>query len=291
MTRILSILFTLNIALGLQAQIVIRSGDVSVIDIDTSQSPLSEFPSKTTLKTTSVATNNRFAQFKLYVLREEAKVSLNLTMKSGEVPDKIVIERKSSNQLSEYRSIKEFSKDDLYFLAKNGKVLFEDKYPEPSKIDCYYRVVSQYNDEVIKFTAPVLLLGQTSKNNSSLTFGDHEEDISLFKDEFSKYAKSDLRILVDRIDGDVVLTLVGGANLQENYIVSVERMSNEKMPLYRPIKELNTSELNELINIGLLSINDKYPASSKFSSFYRIVVRKDGQVIETTDPMELPRLQ
>lgn len=291
MNKALSILLTMCSFVGLHAQFRMKLGNADVMKLDTSIAlKYNEQPASTRLNTSSNPINDKFAKLNLYILRQNSKVSLNLTLTHGQVPDKIIIERKTSNQLSEFRSIKEFSKEDLFELAKNSKVLFEDKYPEPAKLDCYYRVVSQYNNEVIKYSSPVLLIGEPSNKIAGATFGDHEKDLSLFIAEVATKYKLDITLLVDREDGKIFITLIGGANLDESYKLSIERMSNEKLPMYRPIKEFASEELSTLINIGLISMEDKYPASSQFASYYRLVARKDNRIIASTDPVELPRL-
>jgi regulator of sigma D len=51
-------------------------------------------------------------------------------------------------------------------------------------------------------------------------------------------------------------------------------MSNEKMPLYRAIKEFNQDEFKTLLEHGLILVDEKYTSSSHFSAYNRIVVRK-----------------
>ena len=62
--------------------------------------------------------------FVLYVLREETKTTLNLTLERGELPASIIVQRKTSNDISEYNSFKEFTADNetIYEFPEVGLV-------------------------------------------------------------------------------------------------------------------------------------------------------------------------
>jgi hypothetical protein len=291
MNKTFSFILFFFFSIPLKSQIIIRNSNDVSIDAQNPVNKSSVELENSSFKTTSRAVDAQFPTLKLYALREDLKVSLSLILENGATPSKIIIERKTSNQLSEFRSIREFSEEELSTLAQKGKLIFEDKFPEPRKLNCYFRIMSQYDNGVVKYTVPILLLGQTINGDKVLMFGDHKEDISLFIDETITVFKSNLRLLIDRKDGGVIMTLVGGGVYDNTYLINIERLAAEKMPIYRTIKQLNQEELEALFGIGLLSFDDKYPSSSQYASFYRIVVSLDGQVIELTEPIELPRLK
>ncbi|MFT4968946.1 MAG: hypothetical protein ACI9O4_000688 [Chitinophagales bacterium] len=136
---------------------------------------------KTSLKPENSTNKSNPALIVLYVLREETKTTLNLTLERGELPASIIVQRKNSNDISEYNSFKEFTAEEIEILREDSKIIFEDKYPESRKLDSYYRIIYEYTDGAKKITSGVLLEGQVANNEG--VYGDQEKDTSLFVDE------------------------------------------------------------------------------------------------------------
>lgn len=268
-----------------QAQLSIRSGSKDVLDSKVTQADSVKMNVSSNLKTSTSTVKRHTALFKLYVLREDVKVTLNLTLEKGDVPQYISIERKSSDDLSEYRSIKEFSEFEIKALAEDGRYLFDDNFPEPRKIDSYYRIVYQYNNDVRKITSGVLLMGQTRLNDG--IYGDHEQDSTLFIDERLLKNPTGLDLTVDKSEGTINMTigkLTEYVTLDHN--ITIERRTN-RATSFRAVKELTDEDIQTLIDNGSITFPDKYPASVKEVSFYRLVVKKANEFVKELDEVQL----
>lgn len=286
MTKHLTFLFLSFFAFtGVQAQLSIKSGNKDVLDSKITQADSVKMNVSSSLKTTTSAVKQHTALFKLYVLREDIKVALNLTLEKGDVPQYISIERKSSDDLSEYRSIKEFTEFEIKALAEDGRYLFDDNYPEPRKIDSYYRIVYQYDNDVRKITSGVLLMGQTRMNDG--IYGDHEQDSTLFIDERLLKNPTGLDLTVDKSEGVINMKI---GKLTEyvtlDHDITIERRTN-RATSFRAVKELTDEDIQSLIDNGYVTFPDKYPASIKEISYYRLVVKKANEFVKELNEVEL----
>ena len=285
MRKLLFLLISILAFSHLDAQLSITSGNKDVLESRETVADSVKMNVTSSLKTSASTVKQQSALFKLYVLREDITVSLNLTLEQGDVPQYISIERKTADDLSEYRSIKEFSPFEISALAEDGKYLFEDKYPEPRKIDSYYRIIYQYSNNVRKITSGVLLQGQTGLNEGK--YGDHEHDESLFIDVRLLRNPTGLDLSVVKEDGKVMMTIGKLTDyLTADHKISLQRRTN-KSTSFRPVKEFTSDDVQDLITNGTISFQDKYPASVKETSYYRIVVKLENEFVKQLDEVEL----
>lgn len=279
---------SLFIFLTSQAQFSITSGEEDILKSKkevakpTDKSDVKVVGSHTVssgLKTSKSSMKGEIALFDLYLKREATFVTLNLTLEKGDVPDKILVQRKSSSEIDEYSTFKEFTPEEIAILGEDGKIIFDDKYPEPRKLDSYYRIIYEYSSGVQKFTSGVLLPAQIGDETG--IYGDHESDESLFIDERAEKQAVGMTILAERIEGKVKLTLTNSNAVQAGQQVSVERKTSDYLATFRSIKVLSKEDIEQLINTGELVINDKYPPSFKLQAEYRVVVKGDNdEVVE-----------
>jgi hypothetical protein len=250
---------------------------------------------KSDLKTSNNQNTTKILQFNLQAMRAETKVILNLSLKQGTPPNNIIIERKSSAPLSEYRTIKVLSQSEIQALIDEKQFIFDDNFPESRQLDSYYRVKYEVNEGMMKMTPGILLLGQNASN--TLILQNQKIDSSHF------ISSSDKAIIEEKSnDYGVKLTIVRNVTSNEIYIkgseylqadqqIYLERQTSEYLASFRKFKDLSAEEIETLLTKGELLIIDKYPPSSKLTCYYRLVVQHPNKDIKEFPAVELPALR
>lgn len=283
MKKLILILFSLTLV-SAQAQFSIKSGEEEISKNRQVASPknakvtnLGETMVSSNLRTSTSSIKSNAALFDLYVLREETKVTLNLTLEKGDLPEFIVVQRKTSKDISEYTTFKEFTPEEIEILREDSKIIFEDNYPESRKLDSYYRIIYEYASGAKKITSGVLLAGQVG--NTEGIYGDHVKDESLFVNERKEKQDQGVSVIAERIDGKVNLIVQNSGVLEAGQQVTIERKTNDNLSTFRSVKLLDDDELNMLMSSGQIIVNDKYPPSYKSKAKYRVVVSSNNEIV------------
>lgn len=221
----------------------------------------------------------------MYLLRKGSVINIALFSKGSEIPKELIIERKSTAPLSNYRTAITLSAEHLAELKAKGKILLEDLYPESRQLDSYYRIVITTNDGAIK-TFPGVFLSKAF-GNEGVTFGDHKQDEAMFATEESKivytYEQFNIIFKIERKNTAVLIT-VGANQTNLNGEWSVERKSSAPLATFRKVKTIYGADLEAILK-GEKVFLDEYPESRKLDSYYRLVV-----VDKDKNKLELPSL-
>lgn len=291
-------LFLVFVKLDIQAQIKINQTEIESNTIVVQENKKVDSISmnfKSNLKTSGGVGYENDVKFGLYIKRDDLKVILNLSVINGNPPNTIIIERKSSAPLSEYRTVKVLSEEEISKLIADNKLIFDDNFPESRQLDSYYRIKYQKKDDMMKLTPGVLLPKQNAANDE--LYGDHETDENLFVDDevaaIEKEKKDDkgVSIYAERNGTKVILTIQGSNYLKLGQKMSIERKTTEYLATFRRIKELTQDDIDILLSEGVLIVEDKFPASVKVGSFYRLVVVHEDDTKKEFPATELPRLR
>jgi hypothetical protein len=220
----------------------------------------------------------------MYLMRKGANVEIALFNKGSEVPTDVVIERKSTASLSNYRKIITLTAEHLAVLKTTGKLLLSDEYPESRQLDAFYRIAYITQEGVIS-NMPAIMLPRAS--DESITFGDHVKDASMFDKEedlnLPQYADYNIDFSVKRVDVKVQMTIRARTNELKGYWI-IERKSSKPLASYRMIKSLTPDDVAAVLT-GERVFLDLYPESRKLDAYYRIVV-----VAENGTRIELPNI-
>lgn len=208
----------------------------------------------------------------MYLMRKGSKVFITVMSNGSELPNLLIVERKSTAPLSAYRTVLTIDGNNLAILKEKGKLYLSDDYPESRQLDSYYRLVSTSADDVQR-TLPAIFLSRSSFDNA-VTFGDHKKEASLFENEeemiFPTYEEYNISFNVKRQDIKVLVTLaVKNANLNGEF--SIERKSDKPLASFRKVKTIY-GEDKDAVMVGERVFLDKYPESRQLDSYYRFVV-------------------
>lgn len=213
----------------------------------------------------------------MLILRKGVNVSIAILSKGSEVPKSIVIERKSTAPLSNYRKVITVTKEDILHLKTEGKILLTDEYPESRQLDSYYRIVYTTKDGVVR-NLPGIFLSKPH-GSAGVTFGDNTSDESVFESEEDKieytYEQYHIEFKLKRQDSKVLITMSAkGSDLKGEW--TIERKSSAPLATFRRVKTIYGEDLEAILN-GERVFLDTYPESRKLNSFYRVVVTdKEG---------------
>lgn len=235
--------------------------------------------SANTIQASVIYSNN--IDIEMFILRKGVDVSIAIISNGSEVPREIVIERKSTAPLSNYRKVITVSIEEIEKLKSNGKLLLTDAYPESRQLDSYYRIAYITNDDVIR-NMPAIFLSRAA-GNTGVTFGDHREDESIFETELEKnlptYEENNIVFEVKRKDSKVLIT-IGANKSQLKGEWTIERKSNAPLATFRRVKTIYGEDLDAIL-IGERVFLDAYPESRKLDSFYRLIITdSEGNRIE-----------
>lgn len=217
----------------------------------------------------------------MLILRKGVNVSIAVMSNGNEVPTNIIIERKSTAPLSNYRRVLTISDEDLLKLKTDGKILLSDEYPESRQLDSYYRIVYTTKDGVVR-SLPGIFLSKAF-GDSGVTFGDHKQDESIFESEEDKivytYEQFNIIFKIERIDSKVLMTFAAKrSDLKGEW--TIERKSSAPLATFRKVKTIYGDDLDAILN-GERVFLDAYPESRKLDSYYRLVITdKEGKRLE-----------
>lgn len=140
-------------------------------DLDNAIIDSVEIESNISLNTSSLGSVNR-AIFSMYLMRIENSILINIDVIGFEKISEMTIERKTTNQLSNYRTIITFKPDELDMLFENNNIKFEDKYPESNKLDSYYRLKYITTDGFVRYVSSNKI--EAMKSQTINFYGDQE---------------------------------------------------------------------------------------------------------------------
>lgn len=236
------------------------------------------------VSSSSIAATPNYANnidIEMFILRKGINVSIAIISNGSEVPTELVIERKSTAPLSNYRKAITLNKEDLEKLRSDGKILLSDEYPESRQLDSYYRIVYTTNQGVVR-SLPGIFLSK-AQGDAGVTFGDHAHDESIFEKEEDKivntYEQYNILFNIKRKDSKVLIT-IGAKNSQLKGEWVVERKSSAPLATFRRVKTIYGEDLDTVL-IGERVFLDAYPESRKLDSYYRLVITDaEGNRIE-----------
>lgn len=217
--------------------------------------------------------NQGYDRIKLYIQRVGSTVICNVTNNTGTIIEKLIIERKTSFYLSNYTTIKTLNSSEIENLNLTGKIIFNDKYPESNKLDTYYRIKIEDASGVSK-TFPAVLLKRQSVSSVD-QFGDHDKNELIFKTEEDtlKYYSEDFGLKINVIP-QLTNVAISIENIDFNNDNTgkwfLERKIGGVLGNYKLIKPFSESDLQELIENGILNFLDKFPESKKVDVYYRL---------------------
>lgn len=257
------------------AQLKINSGGQSIVSKHDSikRTDSIDILINNSLSTSSSTGNNYRSNLVLSVQRSDLKVLINITASKGIMPIELVVERKSSAPLAEYRTVKTISKLELQQLETEGKLILEDLFPDARQLDSYYRLKFSFSDNTLKILPGVLL--EKLNANEGPQVSTEEINKKFLKEEDTlvySYEEFGLQLNLERIGTKVNYSISLDADMLCPLNISVERKGTEPLASYRKIKELTVNELAKLQENKLLHLADNYPLSQKLNTFYRLKI-------------------
>ncbi|MEZ4977916.1 MAG: hypothetical protein R2772_01330 [Chitinophagales bacterium] len=225
------------------------------------------------LSTSSSSGSNYRSNLMIAVQRNELKVVINITASNGIMPMELVVERKSSAPLAEYRTVKTITKSELEELALHGKLILEDLYPDARQLDSYYRLKYTFSDNSVKILPGVLLEKLNANDEPSISTEEVKKKFLKEEDTISySYEEFGLLLNLERKGTIVNYTIQLREEMACPLNISIERKGTEPLASYRKIKELSMKELEQLQEAKLLSLTDNYPLSQKLNTVYRLSI-------------------
>lgn len=272
---LLTLLFLFSTSQKSFAQLKINSGGQNIVYKHDSikKTDSIEMLINNSLSTSSSSGSNYRSNLMIAVQRNELKVVINITASNGIMPMELVVERKSSAPLAEYRTVKTITKSELEELALHGKLILEDLYPDARQLDSYYRLKYTFSDNSVKILPGVLLEKLNANDEPSISTEEVKKKFLKEEDTISySYEEFGLLLNLERKGTIVNYTIQLREEMACPLNISIERKGTEPLASYRKIKELSMKELEQLQEAKLLSLTDNYPLSQKLNTVYRLSI-------------------
>lgn len=272
---LLTLLFLFSTSQKSFAQLKINSGGQNIVYKHDSikKTDSIEMLINNSLSTSSSSGSNYRSNLMIAVQRNELKVVINITASNGIMPMELVVERKSSAPLAEYRTVKTITKSELEELALHGKLILEDLYPDARQLDSYYRLKYTFSDNSVKILPGVLLEKLNANDEPSISTEEVKKKFLKEEDTLSySYEEFGLLLNLERKGTIVNYTIQLREEMACPLNISIERKGTEPLASYRKIKELSVKELEQLQEAKLLSLTDNYPLSQKLNTVYRLSI-------------------
>lgn len=292
-SSIIFILLLISVQLSF-AQLKINSGGQSIVSKHDSVKITDsiEILINNSLSTTSSTNNNYRSNLVLSVQRSDLKVLINITASKGLMPIELVVERKSSAPLAEYRTVKTISKLELQQLETEGKLILEDLFPDARQLDSYYRLKYSFSDNTLKILPGVLL--EKLNANEAPILNSEKLNKKFLKEEDTlsySYEQFGLKLSLERNGTKVSYSISLEDKMTCPMNIFIERKGTEPLASYRKIKELSASELAQLQEVKLLNLADSYPLSQKLNTFYRLSISFENNLWLALPDILLPGLR